>query len=95
MWGRPDVRNILNIRGDINTRHPLENGSQTIVDPYWPVAIVLVTLWTLGLIGGVGGSLINMLAVIAPIVGAYSLHTRRNVIMGKQGIDSEEKRPRR
>ena len=81
--GTPDVRNILNIRRDIDTRHPLEDGSQTIVNPYWPVAIVLVILWTLGLIGGVGGSLINILAVTAPIVGVYSLYAGRNAITGK------------
>ena len=43
----------------------------------WTIVLVLVVLWALGLIGGIGGGLVHILLVLAVIVLAYNLLSRR------------------
>jgi hypothetical protein len=43
----------------------------------WTIVLVLVVLWALGLIGGIGGGLVHILLVLAVIILAYNLLSRR------------------
>ena len=43
----------------------------------WTIILVLVVLWALGLIGGIGGGLVHILLVLAIIILAYNLLSRR------------------
>lgn len=43
----------------------------------WTIVLVLVAFWVLGLIANIGGGLVHILLVLAVIVIAYNLLSRR------------------
>lgn len=43
----------------------------------WTIVLVLLALWVLGIIVNIGGGLVHILLVLAVIVIAYNLLSRR------------------
>ena len=47
----------------------------------WTIVGILLLLWLVGFVGGFGGSLIHVLLVLAIVVFAYDLITRRRHVV--------------
>ncbi len=43
----------------------------------WTIIVILLVLWLIGLLAHIGGALIHILLVLALIVLAYNIVTRR------------------
>lgn len=50
------------------------------VSMLWTILVVLIILWLLGFTLHVGGALIHLLLVVALVVLAYDLVTRRRIV---------------